>query len=164
MVAAATTTSPLPAATVKEAIPAGRVRTGRASPPSAGRLHRAGVGSPSSFAPGTGRAEVNSSEPSGAHIGEDSPGALRVSRRARRAPSGSTSQSADCHFFPSASSVCTEMASRRPSGERANAPTRGRATKAARSANGPLAGSAGAGAGWLTGAFSLARCRRSRSP
>src|SRR5690606_31314162 len=90
-----------------------------------------------SAAPGSGRVEVNSSEPSGAQTGEDSPGALRVSRRAGRSPAGSTSHSADCHFFPAASSVATEIASREPSSDSASAPMRGSAAKSASRAKGP---------------------------
>src|SRR3954447_8432216 len=118
MVAAATTTSPVSAATAKPAIPDERVTTGRASPP-AGRLQSAGLGSPSSFAPGTGRVEVNSRAPSGRNAGEDSPGALRVSRRAGAVPAGSTSHRADCHFLFSPSSVATETTRRDPSADRA---------------------------------------------
>jgi hypothetical protein len=108
-------------------MPDGRLTTGRASPPVAGSTHSAALGSPFSVAPGSGRAEVNSSEPSGAQAGEDSPGALRVSRWAGRSPAGWTSHSADCHFFFSASSVCTEIASRVPSADSASAPIRGSA-------------------------------------
>src|SRR4051812_49534456 len=99
MVAADTTTSPVSAATAKPAMPAERVTTGRASPPPAGRFHSAGVGSPFSFAPGTGRVEVNSREPSGSQAGEDSPGALRVSRRAAAAPAGAAPHTADSPLF-----------------------------------------------------------------
>jgi hypothetical protein len=154
MAEAVTTTSPVSAATLTAPIPPGWVSTSRASPPSAGRLHSAGFGSspapvPDPFsASGSGRAEVNSSEPSGAHAGADSPGALRVRRRAGRRPSGSTSHRADCHVVRSASRVCTATASRRPSAERASPATRGRATKAARSAKGE--GVAGASEDSLT--------------
>ena len=74
-----------------EAIPPGRVSTSRASPPSAGRLHRAGFGSPSSpVAAGSGRAEVNSSEPSGAQEGSKTKSPSRETRRAHSSPVGST--------------------------------------------------------------------------
>ena len=137
MVAAATTTSPVSAATANAAIPAGRLTHGpRLAAAARAGTHSAGFGSPSSVAPGSGRAEVNSSEPSGAQAGEDSPGALRVSRRAGRSPAGSTSHSADCHFFFSASRVCTETASRVPSADRARPPIRGSATKSASRWNG----------------------------
>ena len=132
-------------------MPPGRPSTGRASPPPGGRLHSIGLGSPASVAVGSGRAEVNSSEPSGAQTGEDSPGALRVSRRAGRAPAGSTSHSADCHFFFAGSSVATETASREPSTDSASAPIRGSAAKSASRANGPD-GASGAGSDAGSGA------------
>jgi hypothetical protein len=159
MVEAATTTSPVSAATVNAAMPEGRLTTGRASPPCAGSTQSAAFGSPFSVAPGSGRAEVNSSEPSGAQAGEDSPGALRVSRWAGRSPLGSTSQSADCHFFFSASRVCTEIARRVPSADRARPPIRGRAMKSASRWNGVGPGPSSVGcsdvpADWLTGAYS----------
>jgi hypothetical protein len=115
-------------------MPPGRASTRRASPPPAGSAHSAGRGSspfPFPFpdaASGSGRAEVKSSVPSGDQPGEDSPGALRVSRRAGRPPAGSISHTADCHFVRSEFSVWTATASRVPSGDSARLPSRGSAT------------------------------------
>src|SRR3954454_21757787 len=99
MVEATTATSPLSAATANPETPPLRESTSRASPPPGGRAHSDGFGSPffSAGAAGSGRAEVNNNEPSGPHVGEDSPGALRVSRCAGRRPAGSTSHRADTH-------------------------------------------------------------------
>ncbi len=66
----------------------------RASPPPAGSSHNAVVGSCAGSASGSGRAEVNSRSPSAVNPATDSPLSLRVSRRAGRAPAGSTSHRA----------------------------------------------------------------------
>jgi hypothetical protein len=77
-------------------MPPGRVPTIRASPPAAGSSQSA-AGASSSLAsspPGSGRAETNSTSPSGVKAGARSPLVLRVSRRAGAAPDASISQSA----------------------------------------------------------------------
>ncbi len=122
--------------------PPGRTATTRASPPPAGSSHSAGFASSSlSVACGFGRALTNSSDPSGRNAAPDSPLALRVSRRAGRRPSGSTSHSAVTYFVRLGSRVATAVTSLVPSGLSVSPPVRGNATYASRSWKGPGASS-----------------------
>ena len=114
-----------------------RHRTGasssRASPPSAGRCHRAAGGSSlspalSGLASGSGRAEVKTREPSGRKALLLSPTAERVRRRGAASPAGSTCHSAVRSFLPSGAGVATPTISREPSGERCSPDSRGRLT------------------------------------
>ena len=125
-VLAETTTVPESAATWTSSMPPGREATTRASPPSAGSSHSSvsSVWSSSSSA-GSGRAEVNSSEPSGRKAAPASPFALRVRRRAGRSPAGSVSQSAVTYLVRLEFSVCTAVTSRVPSGDRVRPAPRG---------------------------------------
>ena len=78
-------------------------------------------------APGSGRREVNSSDPSGRNRGLASPSADRVSRRGGPPP-GSIRHRLVRYFFPSALRVCTAAASQLPSGDSRSDPIRGMAT------------------------------------
>ncbi len=88
-----TATVPLSRATTTPPMPPGREATTRASPVR-GRSHSMLGTSSSPLPSGSGRAEVNSTSPSGVNTGLPSPLALRVRRRAGSAPVGSTSHSA----------------------------------------------------------------------
>ncbi len=123
-----TTTVPDPAATSTWSTPPARVATTRASPPSAGSSQSRETSSSSSSEAGSGRAEVNSSEPSGRNAAPPSPFALRVRRRAGRSPAGSTSHSAVTHLVRLGFSVWTAVTSRLPSGDSRSPAPRGRST------------------------------------
>ena len=129
-----TTTVPLAAATSAAATPPGSVATTRASPPPGGSSHSfaPSAAAPSGLLPGSGRREVNSSEPSGRNRGLASPSADLVSRRGG-APWVSIRQMLVRYFLPSALSVCTAAASQLPSGASRSAATRGMARKSVRS-------------------------------
>jgi hypothetical protein len=86
------------------------------------------------LAVGSGRAETNSSAPSGVNTGCDSPLPDLVNRRGSRAPAGSISHSADWYFLPSGPGCDTAVTRRVPSGARARPPSRGVAMKWASSA------------------------------
>src|SRR5699024_11221891 len=73
---------------------------------------------------GSGRAEENSNEPSGAKRGADSPCSEKVRRRAGLRPSGSSSQREDTSLAPF-SSASWIAATTRPSGPAAIAARRG---------------------------------------
>ncbi|MNW50451.1 hypothetical protein D3C74_279040 [compost metagenome] len=126
--------------------PAGAEATMRASPPAAGRSHRAEVGSPSVDAEASlsGRADVKSRSPSAVKAAPDSPLVLRVRRRAGASPVGSTSHSAETYAVRFASSVDTLVTSRRPSGDITRPPVRGIATYWSRSWKGVVPGWCGA--------------------
>ena len=134
------TIPPASLATSAAVTPPGRAATTRASPPAAGSSHSAATSSPEPappsgpvfFRPGSGRLEVNSSDPSGRKRGLPSPSADRVSRRAGP-PWVSIRQMLVRYFFLSALSVCTAAASQVPSGASRSAATRGIATKSLRS-------------------------------
>ena len=145
MVSLRSTTSPEPRATTRPESPPGRVATTRASPPPGGRAHSAPFGrSGPSATSGSGRADVNSSVPSGVKAPSFSPSTERVRRRAGRAPVGSTSHRAVTKRVASGSRVCRPVTSRVPSGDSSSPPVRGSAWKASRSAKG-LVGSSPAG-------------------
>ncbi len=127
MVSEASTIVPASAATRVAPMPPARDAITRASPPAAGSSQSSVVSS-SSSAVGSGRAEVNSSEPSGRKTGLPSPFALRVSRRAGSLPSGSTSHSEVTKRVRFGSSVCTAVTSRVPSGDRLSPAPRGSST------------------------------------
>src|SRR5271165_1244015 len=135
-----TTIPPASLATSTAVTPPGRAATTRASPPAAGSSHSAATSSesplgPVLFRPGSGRLEVNSSDPSGRKRGLASPSADRVSRRAGP-PWVSIRQMLVRYFLASALSVCTAAASQVPSGASRSVATRGIATKSLRSWNG----------------------------
>ena len=127
-VAEVTTTVPAPDATRTSLIPPGRVATTRASPPPDGSSQSWLLASSSSStsSSGSGRAEVNSSDPSGRKAAPPSPLALRVSRRAGASPAGSTSQSAVTYFVRLGFSVETAVTNLPPSGESTRPEPRGR--------------------------------------
>src|SRR3984885_7476251 len=136
----ATTMVPASLATSAAAIPPGSLTTGLASPSPAGSSHSAATSgaAPSCrawSAPGSGRLEVNSSDPSGRKRGLASPSADLVSRRGGPPP-GSIRQTLVRYFLPSALRVWMAAASQPPSGESRSAPIRGIATKSPRSWNG----------------------------
>ena len=116
--------------------PPGSAATARASPPAAGSSQSAATSPESPSGPfvaaGSGRLEVNSSDPSGRNRGLPSPSADLVSRRAGP-PCASIRQMLVRYFFLSALSVCIAAASQVPSGASRSAVTRGSATKPARS-------------------------------
>jgi hypothetical protein len=124
-------------ATSAAAIPPGSLAIGLASPSPAGSSHSE---APSEVvpscralsAPGSGRFEVNSSDPSGRKRGLASPSADRVSRRAWP-PCGSIRHTLVRYFLPSALRVWIAAASQLPSGDSRSAPIRGIATKSPRS-------------------------------
>ncbi len=134
------TMAPLPRAASTAATPPGRAAITLASPPAAGSSHSELTSSAEPLVwalptPGSGRFEVNSSDPSGRKRGLPSPSADRVSRRAGP-PCVSIRQMLVRYFFRSALSVCTAAASQLPSGASRKAPTRGMAAKSLRSPNG----------------------------
>ncbi len=142
---------PAPRAASAAVTPPGRAAMTLASPPPGGSSHRAAVSAdtPSWLAPGSGRLDVNSSDPSGRNRGLASPSADRVSRRAGPPP-GSTRHRLVRYFFPSALSVCTAAASQSPSGDNRRAVTRGIAANSVRSWNGVVVLSPSAAASALT--------------
>lgn len=132
---APTTIAPASLATSAAVTPPGSAATTRASPPAAGNSQSAATSpeSGSFFAPaGSGRLEVNSSDPSGRKRGLPSPSADLVGRRAGP-PCASILQMLVRYFFLSALRVCTAAASQVPSGVSRSAVTRGTATKSPRS-------------------------------
>ena len=133
---APTTIPPASLATSAAVTPPGSAATTRASPPDAGSSQSAATSprSPSGLvaAAGSGRLEVNSSDPSGRKRGLPSPSADLVSRRAGP-PCASILQMLVRYFFLSALRVCTAAASQVPSGASRSAVTRGSATKSPRS-------------------------------
>ena len=126
--AAPITTSSAPRAVRTALTPPGTLNTSTASPPPAGSRHsEAGGFVPSSAQSAVGRDETNSRSPSMVNAGDESPLALRVSRRAGRWPAGSISQTAPmCSFRLSLSSV-TVVTTRDPSADTASPETRGNA-------------------------------------
>src|SRR6516165_11026319 len=148
------TTVPASLAASAAATPPGSAATTLASPPPGGSSHSAatsagGPSFPDLSAPGSGRPDVNSRDPSGRNRGLASPSADRVSRRGGP-PSVSIRQMLVRYFFRSALSVCTAAASQLPSGDSRSAVTRGIATKAARSWNGVVVRLPSAGDSALT--------------
>ena len=151
-----------------DAVHAARARAPRRGPrrrpqaaATAGRPRRR----PPPWTSGSGRAEVNSSEPSGRNAAPLSPLALRVSRRAGRSPVGSTSHSAVTYLVRLGFSVCTAVTSRVPSGESARPEPRGRSTYASRSWKGvgPESGSRCRVSHPLLTITPVTRCLRQRS-
>ena len=132
--------APLSLATSAAATPPGSAVTTLASPPAAGSSHSELTFPPEEArraapAPGSGRFEVKSSDPSGRKRGLPSPSADLVSRR-DGPPWGSMRQMLVRYFFRSALSVCTVAASQLPSGDNRRPVIRGTAAKSVRSANG----------------------------
>ncbi|HEX2745592.1 MAG TPA: hypothetical protein VHO07_18530 [Streptosporangiaceae bacterium] len=123
--------------------PPGSAASTLASPPADGRSQSELTSAPEPSgralaAPGSGRREVNSSDPSGRKRGLLSPSADLVSRRAGP-PWVSIRQMLVRYFFRSALSVCTVAASQFPSGDSRSVPTRGTATNSVSSPNGVMA-------------------------
>jgi hypothetical protein len=98
--------------------------------PVTGSCQRAGGSSSSASRPDT-----NSSEPSRWNTGPFSPLSDRVSRRAWVAPDGSISHKALTNLLPSLFSADTAATSRRPSADRVNPVTRGRARYSSNASN-----------------------------
>src|SRR5207237_10637879 len=98
------------------------------------------------LASGSGRAEVNTTEPSGRKAAPVSPLAERVSRRGGAAPAGSSCHRAERNFVPSGATVATDVTRRDPSGESPTPEARGSASEVSRS-EGVTPGTAGAHAG-----------------
>src|SRR5581483_4354404 len=114
------------------ATPPGSVVSTCASPPPAGSSQRAGLSLSLSLpASGSGRREVNSSEPSGRNTGPASPSADLVSLRGGP-PWASMRQMLVRYFFLSGLRVCTAAASHVLSGDKVIDPTRGIAIKSPR--------------------------------
>ena len=121
--------APVSLATSAALTPPGGAAMILASPPPGGSSHSAAA-SPSllgALAPGSGRLEVNNSDPSGRNRGLASPSADRVSLR-DGPPWVSIRQMLVRYVFRSGLSVCTAAASQLPSGASRNAPIRGIAT------------------------------------
>jgi hypothetical protein len=76
---------------------------------------------------------MNSRSPSAVKVGDDSPFAPRVSRRAGRPPLASTSHTALTYSVRLSLSSAMVIASREPSAETASPDTRGSATYSSRS-------------------------------
>src|SRR5258708_6342940 len=103
-------------AVTSELTPPGGAATWQASPRPGGRSKSAdlaGASALSVLAPGAGRLEVNSSEPSGRNSGPDSPSADRVSR-AGGAPLVSIRQMLVTYLLGSGPRLCTTAASQLP--------------------------------------------------
>ena len=118
--------------------PAGGASSRRASPPSASSCQRprrrgSSAAPCSGLASGSGRLDVNTSEPSGRNAAWLSPAADRVRRRGAAAPAGSTLQSAVRSDLPSGAGVATATTRRRPSGDSRSPDSRGMAEEVSKS-------------------------------
>src|SRR5690606_7004574 len=102
--------------------PPGWAASSVASPPAAGSDQTAGLASSSEP-----RLATKRRSPSAVNTGWDSPVGPWVRRRAGRPPAGSTYMTAVWYVVGSSFSVLTAVTGRRPSGERASPPSRGRA-------------------------------------
>ena len=124
-----------PAAACTALTPPDGAQAMRASPPPAGSSHSAVTSSSfsSGARSGSGRVEVNSSEPSRAKAPTVSPGAERVSRAGGSAPVGSSRQIDERNFLPSGAGRCTAITSCVPSGDRRSPERRGSARCISRS-------------------------------